>query len=314
MYQARRDTIIRAQQHAWTKPEADQFLSLKYLQKCLGNCSCSSLNSASTLKSTCTVSKSGNQITCIYNDRTCPVRIAAITWGRMAHLGKVPVSAFHSLWSNGQIGIILTKAAMFIEPIDRLEFVVNRVTLIHGIGRKLATLFVSALSTPALAAGLTPWWPLLNGNLAVVLDTHAIRAIDFLSQGKAGRSYQSRVNWIRQIAKKFDLKNWNENLPSYSPRLVQQALYAFSSKSNRQVWGLVCADFCSIPLCPFESGSLPCISHNKVVAEYALRDMSKPMGVAKYQLVEALPENLKGSLPSIDDIEKELEMREGSGN
>ena len=43
-----------------------------------------------------------------------------------------------------------------------------------------------------------------------------------------------------------------------------------------------------------------------MVAEYALRDSNKPIGVAEYQLVEALPAELQTSLPSIEQIEREL--------
>jgi len=46
--------------------------------------------------------------------------------------------------------------------------------------------------------------------------------------------------------------------------------------------------------------------------EYALRDLKKPIGVAGYEtkLVESLPKNLKSSLPSIKEIEAELEKQE----
>jgi hypothetical protein len=37
-----------------------------------------------------------------------------------------------------------------------------------------------------------------------------------------------------------------------------------------------------------------------------LRDSNKPIGVAEYQLVEALPKELQTSLPSIEQIEREL--------
>lgn len=53
-------------------------------------------------------------------------------------------------------------------------------------------------------------------------------------------------------------------------------------------------------------GLLLCKSKNKVVAEYALRDSAKPMGIAEYQLIEALPADLQISLPSIEQIEREL--------
>lgn len=53
-------------------------------------------------------------------------------------------------------------------------------------------------------------------------------------------------------------------------------------------------------------GLLLCKTQNRVVAEYALRDTNKPIGVAEYQLVEALPTELQTSLPSIEKIEQEL--------
>jgi predicted nuclease of restriction endonuclease-like (RecB) superfamily len=53
-------------------------------------------------------------------------------------------------------------------------------------------------------------------------------------------------------------------------------------------------------------GLLLCKSKNRIVAEYALRDTNKPMGVAEYQLAEALPKDLEANLPSIEQIEREL--------
>lgn len=53
-------------------------------------------------------------------------------------------------------------------------------------------------------------------------------------------------------------------------------------------------------------GLLRCRTKNRVVAEYALRDSNRPIGVAEYQLVEALPIELQTSLPSVEQIEREL--------
>ena len=53
-------------------------------------------------------------------------------------------------------------------------------------------------------------------------------------------------------------------------------------------------------------GLLLCQDKNKVVAEYALKDINKPMGVSTYQITESIPENLKGSFPTIEEIENEL--------
>ncbi|ARU59589.1 hypothetical protein OLMES_5610 [Oleiphilus messinensis] len=54
-------------------------------------------------------------------------------------------------------------------------------------------------------------------------------------------------------------------------------------------------------------GLLLCKSKDKVVAEYALGDKSQPMGIAEYKLQEALPETLETNLPSIEQIEQELQ-------
>ena len=55
-------------------------------------------------------------------------------------------------------------------------------------------------------------------------------------------------------------------------------------------------------------GLLLCKSKNELVVEYALRGFKKPMGVAEWEtrLTESLPDELKGSLPSIAEIESEL--------
>lgn len=53
-------------------------------------------------------------------------------------------------------------------------------------------------------------------------------------------------------------------------------------------------------------GLILCQTKDKVLAEYALRDIHKPIGISDYELTRALPDNLKSSLPSIEEIEKEL--------
>lgn len=53
-------------------------------------------------------------------------------------------------------------------------------------------------------------------------------------------------------------------------------------------------------------GLLLCKSKNKIVAEYALGDKAQPMGIAEYKLLESLPAELQTSLPSIEQIEREL--------
>ncbi len=53
-------------------------------------------------------------------------------------------------------------------------------------------------------------------------------------------------------------------------------------------------------------GLLLCKTKDRLVAEYALHGIDKPMGVAEYQLVRALPEPLVTSLPTVEELESEL--------
>lgn len=53
-------------------------------------------------------------------------------------------------------------------------------------------------------------------------------------------------------------------------------------------------------------GLLLCKSKNNVVAEYSLKDISKPIGVSEYKITSSLPDNLEKQLPSVEDIQKRI--------
>ncbi len=53
-------------------------------------------------------------------------------------------------------------------------------------------------------------------------------------------------------------------------------------------------------------GLILCKTNDRFVAEYALRDINKPIGISEYRLAESLPDKLKGSLPTIEELESEL--------
>ena len=53
-------------------------------------------------------------------------------------------------------------------------------------------------------------------------------------------------------------------------------------------------------------GLILCKTKNQVIAEYALEDYSKPIGISEYRLAESLPDKLQGSLPTVEELESEL--------
>ena len=58
-------------------------------------------------------------------------------------------------------------------------------------------------------------------------------------------------------------------------------------------------------------GLLLCKERDHLTIEYALRDLKKPIGVAQWQtrLVDSLPKTLKGNLPTVQEIESELNKK-----
>src|SRR4051812_11890357 len=176
----------------------------------------------------------------------------------MGDMGKLPTSAWLRLWKDGGVRKVLADVCREeASPRERAALLVELFARVHRVGRKLATMFVSALSTPALAPGLTPWFPAIDGNELVVVDTNVARAVDAFREAGAPKTYAAREHWVRAQATQLDLRAFRSDLPPYSPRLVQEALYAFCSRSNRLANGDPCSERktpcsgCSVALCPF---------------------------------------------------------------
>ena len=53
-------------------------------------------------------------------------------------------------------------------------------------------------------------------------------------------------------------------------------------------------------------GLILCRDKNKIVAEYAFKNMTKPIGVSEYRLFEDVPKELQDTVPSLEDIESRI--------
>lgn len=68
--------------------------------------------------------------------------------------------------------------------------------------------------------------------------------------------------------------------------------------------------YCAAKVIIALSGLLLCKTKDRIKAEYALRDIQKPIGISDYELGQALPKDFRGSLPAIEGIEKALEIKQ----
>lgn len=259
MYQALRDVVIMKRQRSLPTASARLLVDVATVKRSIKQGACSILRSAEAFDQGCDVRKDGDYVDCgKCAGAACHVKDSTRAFNRMGDMGKLPTSAWLRLWGDAGVRELLRRVCQEEStPTKRAAILVERFSAVHRVGRKLATLFVSALSTPSLAPGLTPWFPEIDGNELVVVDTNVACAIDALRTPRSDKSYDARARWLRERAARIDLRGFQEDLPAYSPRLVQEALYAFCSKSNRVAGGDRCAALsvpcttCTLTLCPF---------------------------------------------------------------
>ncbi|MBI2944152.1 MAG: hypothetical protein HYY25_08120 [Candidatus Wallbacteria bacterium] len=262
-YQARRDVVIEKQQREMGKCEVATLAAAGKIHRSAAASPCEFLKgNAFDFSVFCHPKKDDGQIDCGHLPGTpCHVKDASAIFNRLGDLGKMPTYAWLRFFQGKRLAEELNEVFHLTDSsTERAQLLVQRFLLVFRVGRKLATMFVSALATPALAPGLTPWFPDVDGNELVVVDTNVAQAVDRPRGPRARRTNAARASWIRSQAKLIDLRQFQEGLPRFSPRLVQQALYHFRSKSNRKAHGDPCAKTCScgVPrICPFAPRNSP---------------------------------------------------------
>ena len=259
MYQALRDVVIMRHQRSLAGTAMRVVADAGRVKRAISRHECPVVRSADAFDEGCDVAKVGELVDCgRCPGLRCHVKDATVVFNRMGDMGKLPTSAWLRVWKEGGVRRLLADVCRDeASPTIRAALLVERFARVHRVGRKLATMFVSALSTPVLAPGLTPWFPDIDGNDLVVVDTNVSQAVDALRAPGAPRTYGARAGWVREQAARLDLREFRRDLPRYSPRFIQQALYTLCSKSNRLASGDGCAERatpcagCPRALCPF---------------------------------------------------------------
>ena len=138
-------------------------------------------------------------------------------------------------------------------------------------------------------------------------DQLASKVTDFLLELGKGFSYlgkQFPLN-IAGEDSKVDLMMYHTRLHCYVAIELKVVDFKpeFISKLNYYISAI--DDLIKMPEDNPTIGLLLCRSKNNTKVEYAMRGMTQPLGVAEYQ-TKQLMENLKTSLPTIDDLERTL--------
>jgi hypothetical protein len=219
---------------------------------------CEHMRSADVFDARCDVRReSAALIDCVsHAGEPCHVKNTSIALRRMADMGKLPTSAFLHLGRSGVIHRLLARVrTQTALPEERAKLLVAEFAVPYRIGRKLASMFVSAMSFPALSGGISPWFPEVDGSKLVVVDTNVRQAIRLLSPEENFGTYEACVAAVHRLAGEVDMREYSSAVPRFAPRLAQQALYLFRSRSNRRLHGDPCSlgpcAACVPDVCPF---------------------------------------------------------------
>jgi hypothetical protein len=261
-YQSRRDVDIMAIQRATPARQATAMISSRRLQVLVDRATCRNLHDASTFDQACDVRRdfARERATCDTHPRiACHVKDATMAIARMGDMGKTPTSAWLHLRDGGLARWFVEVCAASNDAHARASAMIDRVASIYRIGVKLASMFVTALTVPELGIGVAAWTPELAGSRIVVVDGNVAHAIRAWRRGRGAHTYAANAHWLVSAATKINLSRMHAGLPRSSPRFVQQAVYLFRSRFNREAYGDTCADSpceaCPSTLCPFASRS-----------------------------------------------------------
>lgn len=240
MFQAQRD--VQVQRILTEMPAADACLlsSKKRLLVRAQETGCSQLSSNSALLSGCDLGKdpvTKKGFCSRHPRRACHLKQDTEVLRRYGNFGKMPTSIALVLRETGAKDLrdlrrrVLLRTEGPRQAALELEAELCRA---WRVDKKLANMFLSAISNPDLCGGTAPWSEGIDWTWFVVIDRNVDRFLEGV--GYLGPwTYEARRRFLLALARKIDLRGPGHKPQNrYNPRLMQQALYAFMSRSNRR--------------------------------------------------------------------------------
>lgn len=163
---------------------------------------------------------------------------------RYGHFGKVPTSLAFALQEAGVPDLRELRDQCLVEgggSSDRAaELLEAKLRRAWRVSDKIAAMFLSLVANPDLSPGLAPWSEGLAWQRWVVIDSNVDQFLRTL--GYPGPwTYSARQRFLERLAEDIDLSALKPGLTPYNPRVIQQALYLFTSVSNRKAIARDCA-------------------------------------------------------------------------
>ena len=152
---------------------------------------------------------------------------------RYGHFGKVPTSAALVISEFGDLNQLREKVfAKSSDLHERAMLLEQALSKAWRISHKIAAMYLSILTVPNLGLDIAPWSHGIDWRHFVVIDGNVDAFLNNIKYS-GSHTYAARRAFVQKLAKGVNLSTYNPALVDYNPRLVQQAMYIYMSKSNR---------------------------------------------------------------------------------
>ena len=237
MFQRLRDALVMNILRSISARDVTELTSVDALLSLSTDCACQLPRSNSDLIKSCDLTKDGQKRGSCSVAPAIPCHLKRHTelLRRYGHFGKMPTSAALVV---GELGgdMEALRARVFAsedDPLARAQGLEEALSRVWRVSEKIASMYLSLVSAPCMGLVAPPWGDGVDWTWFVVVDRNVDLFLESIGYSGTG-TYSARRAFIRDIAERIDLRTIDRRLPTYHPRLVQQAMYLFMSASNRR--------------------------------------------------------------------------------
>jgi hypothetical protein len=256
MFQRRQDLQILRILRSLSDADAAEISSMSMLLRFVDEGRCPHMRSVESVTEDCDLAKDDLKRGCCQKNPSfgCHMKRHTVLLRRYGHFGKVPTSIALMVREAGGgdlNGLRKRVLAEVKDPLARAVALETALSRAWRISQKIASMFLSCVTNPALSPGAAPWSEGVDWTYFVVVDSNVDLFLGSIGYRGAG-TYASRRAFVRALAERIDLRELSPTLDSYNPRLVQQAMYLFMSASNRRAAQDDCGNLAAPPCaeCP----------------------------------------------------------------
>jgi len=238
MFQRLRDALVMNILRSISGKDAAELTSVDALLALCSTSACRLSTSNNKLIQTCDLTKDEKKRgSCSVAPETqCHLKRHTELLRRYGHFGKVPTSAALVVSESGG-DMEALRARVFsseTDPLARAQGLQESLSKVWRVSEKISSMYLSLVTAPCMGLENAPWGSGLDWTWFVVVDRNVDLFLEAIGYSGTG-TYAARREFILKLAERIDLRTMDKSLPTFHPRLVQQAMFLFMSASNRRV-------------------------------------------------------------------------------